>query len=98
MLKNIATRRSTYKYMYSMYVDFSRKITETLNRPRFFYINLIEPKTYKYYKEITTIYGNLFVFKIHPYMYYTMLHLIKNQIFNKYISNNNKNSKLGKEK
>lgn len=49
MLKNIINRRSLYKYMYSMYIDYSFKIKETISRPRFFYINLIEPKVYNYY-------------------------------------------------
>jgi hypothetical protein len=82
MLKNIAVRRGTYKYMYSMYVDYSKKISETLNRPRFFYINLIEPKIYKYYKEITSQYGYMFISNVYPYLRYTLLLNIKEDIIN----------------
>jgi hypothetical protein len=82
MLKNIAVRRGTYKYMYSMYVDYSKKISETLNRPRFFYINLIEPKIYKYYKEITSQYGYMFISNVYPYLRYTLLLNIKDDIIN----------------
>lgn len=48
-INNIVLRRSMYKYMYSMYINCYDKIKETINRPRFFYINLIEPKIHKYY-------------------------------------------------
>jgi len=82
MLKNLAVRRGTYKYMYSMYVDYSKKISETLNRPRFFYINLIEPKIYDYYKEITSQYGDMFNTKVYPNLRYTILLNIKDAIIN----------------
>jgi hypothetical protein len=91
MLKNIVVRRGTYKYMYSMYVNYSRKVSETLNRPRFFYINLIEPKTYKYYSEITNNFGNMYIYKLYPYLRYTLLLLIKNFLISRY----NNSSTLG---
>jgi hypothetical protein len=58
-LKNLLLRRITYKYMYSMYVDSYKKINETLNRPRFFYMNLIEPKIFPYYMKIVNSYQNV---------------------------------------
>jgi hypothetical protein len=48
-INNMSMRRSLYKYMYSMYINCYEKIKETVNRPRFFYINLIEPSIHKYY-------------------------------------------------
>jgi len=56
---NILSRRALYKYMYSMYINYMYKVKETLNRPRFFYINLIEPKTYNYYSNIVKTYEEL---------------------------------------
>jgi len=61
MLKNIITRRSLYKYMYSMYVDNSAKIKETISKPRFFFINLIEPKIYNYYYWVIKWYEELII-------------------------------------
>jgi hypothetical protein len=58
---NMLSRRALYKYMYSMYVDYINKVKETLNRPRFFYINLIEPKTYNYYSNIVKAYEELII-------------------------------------
>ena len=58
---NILSRRALYKYMYSMYVNYMCKVRETLSRPRFFYSNLIEPKTYNYYSNIVKAYEELLV-------------------------------------
>ena len=58
---NILSRRALYKYMYSMYIDYINKVKETLNRPRFFYINLIEPKTYNYYSNIVKAYEEIII-------------------------------------
>jgi hypothetical protein len=44
-----------------MYVNYINKIKETLNRPRFFYINMIEPKTYNYYSNIVKAYEELLI-------------------------------------
>jgi hypothetical protein len=61
-LRNMLLRRISYKYMYSMYADMYKKINETINRPRIFYINIIEPKVYNYYREVISLYGQwLFV-------------------------------------
>src|SRR5271169_727413 len=60
---NILSRRALYKYMYSMYINYISKVTETLNRPRFFYINLIEPKVYNYYSNIVKAYESLLIKK-----------------------------------
>jgi hypothetical protein len=42
-----------------MYVDSYKKINETLNRPSFFYMNLIEPKIFPYYMKIVNSYQNV---------------------------------------
>jgi hypothetical protein len=60
-IKNLTVRRSIYKYMYSMYVEFYKKIKQTVNRPRFFYVNLIEPKLYYSYSNIISNYENYFI-------------------------------------
>jgi len=75
-IKNLTLRRGIYKYMYSMYIDYSKKIKDTLNRPRFFYMNLIEPKLYKIYNNIiqsynTYIWGN----KKSVFIYFCLLAL-----------------------
>jgi hypothetical protein len=71
---NLLLRRILYKYMYSMYVDYINKVRETLNRPRFFYINLIEPKTYNYYSNIVKAYEELLLLNNKKkYIYLCML-------------------------
>src|SRR5947207_10054657 len=60
---NILSRRVLYKYMYSLYIDYSKKIKETLNRPNFFYINLIKPKTFNYYSNIIKLYEKILTIK-----------------------------------
>jgi hypothetical protein len=47
--------------MYSMYTDFYKKIKNTINRPRFFYMNLIEPRLYNTYSSIVYYYDNYFL-------------------------------------
>lgn len=61
-LKNLMLRRFAYKYMYSLYIDVYKKVNETLNRPRFFYINIIEPKMFPYYTKVVKSYEE-WVFK-----------------------------------
>jgi len=58
-LKNLILRRSTYKYMYSMFADYQTKIQETMNRPRFFYMNIIDPSIFFFYKRIVNYYRAL---------------------------------------
>lgn len=95
---HIIWRRIMYKYMYSMYVDFSSKIYDTINRPRFFYINILEPRIYNYYKKITKEYKSILILKSKMYFVYLCLsllnikYLINNEIFffNKRKENNNK--------
>jgi len=55
-LRNVMLRRFAYKYMYSLYVDVYKKVNETLNRPRFFYINIIEPTVFPYYSQVVKSY------------------------------------------
>ena len=55
-LKNLLLRRITYKYMYSLYADMYKKVNETINRPKFFYINIIEPKIFPYYNKVMNTY------------------------------------------
>jgi hypothetical protein len=59
--ENILSRRVLYRYMYSMYVNYSIKIKETINRPRFFYLNIIEPKTFNYYSNVIKSYENILI-------------------------------------
>jgi hypothetical protein len=78
---NLLLRRILYKYMYSMYVDYINKVRETLNRPRFFYINLIEPKIYNYYSNIVKAYEELLIINNKgKYIYLCMLILKWNNI------------------
>jgi len=75
--ENILSRRVLYKYIYSMYVDYSKKIKETLNRPRFFYLNMIEPKTYNYYSNIIKLYENIITMNNKGNFLYLCLLIIK---------------------
>ena len=75
--ENILSRRILYKYMYSMYVDSKNKIKETLNRPRFFYLNLIEPKIFNYYSNIIKLYENILVINAKDNFYYLCLLILK---------------------
>jgi hypothetical protein len=95
MLKNILVRRGIYKYMYSMYVDYYNKISETLNRPRFFYINLIEPNTYYYYNWVLKNIRKMYKYKLYHYLRYTFLLISKKFLIttfynNSDLDNNNK--------
>jgi len=80
-LRNISVRRGLYKYMYSMYINYSQKIKESINRPRFFYLNLIEPKTYNYYNLVVNTYGKLLMKKNIPFFFLICLLMLQ---FNKF--------------
>lgn len=95
LLKNIINRRSLYKYMYSMYVNYSFKIKETISRPRFFYINLIEPKVYHHYYWVIRWY-ELLIFKYQDSLLkkifllksqLNFIHINKNSIIRNKVSN-----------
>jgi hypothetical protein len=77
-LENLLMRRTLYKYMYSMYENYTKKIEISLERPRFFYINLIEPKVRYYYNNIINTYDKL-LFKYNKnfmvYLYIMLLEL-----------------------
>lgn len=77
-LENLLMRRTLYKYMYSMFENYTKKIEISLERPRFFYINLIEPKIRNYYNNIINIYDKL-LFKYNKnliiYLYIILLEL-----------------------
>ena len=102
--ENMFSRRILYKYMYSFYVDYTKKIKETLNRPRFFYLNLIEPKTFNYYSNVIKSYEKILTISNKDIFLYLCLSILKwNFIYknniqylkNKYLffnyKNNNKN-------
>jgi len=91
-LSNISIRRSIYKYMYSMYIDYYEKIKDTINRPRFFYINLIEPRIHKYYNWIVKYYGELLVIKNKPMILVLYLLLLQANFVNKLKLNSIKNN------
>ena len=74
---NILSRRVLYKYMYSLYIDYSKKIKETLNRPNFFYINLIEPKTFNYYSNIIKLYEKILTINNKEKFFYLCLLILK---------------------
>jgi hypothetical protein len=80
-LSYIALKRTLYKYMYSMYVDYKLKVEETINRPRFFYINIIEPNTYKLYSNIIKQYR--WIISRKPFSIYLYLLLMQLKIFNR---------------
>jgi hypothetical protein len=85
-LRNILFIRSIYKYMYSMYANYPLKIKETLNRPRLFYLNLIEPKISYYYREIVNQYIDLLsLYKKKNFLIFNLLILllrdVKSKIF-----------------
>lgn len=82
-ISNITLRRTVYKYMYSMYINCYDKINDTINRPRFFYINLIEPKLHKYYDWVVKYYGELIIIKKKPMLLLLYLLLLQANIVNK---------------
>src|SRR6266496_2036604 len=75
--ENMLSRRVLYKYMYSLYIDYSKKVKETLNRPRFFYLNLIEPKTFNYYSNIIKLYEKILTISSKGNFFYLCLLLLK---------------------
>jgi hypothetical protein len=75
--ENILSRRIIYKYMYSMYVNYSEKIKKSLNRPRFFYLNLIEPKIFNNYSNIIKLYENILKLSYKESFLYLCMLLLK---------------------
>ena len=94
-LQNLMLRRFAYKYMYSLYIDVYKKVNETLNRPRFFYINIIEPKMFPYYIKVIKSYEE-WVFKYNRGLVITIcLLLLKiNEIYKKSNKSLKKKSKF----
>jgi hypothetical protein len=82
-ISNITLRRTVYKYIYSMYINCYDKIKDTINRPRFFYINLIEPKIHKYYDWVVKYYGELIIIKKKPMLILLYLFLLQANFVNK---------------
>jgi len=62
-LMHIITRRGMYKYMYSMYANYSQKIQETISRPRFFYLNLIYPNISFHFAKVIKLYQETLIKK-----------------------------------
>jgi len=99
-IKNLTVRRSLYKYMYSMYVDYAKKIKQTINRPHFFYMNLIQPNIYNKYTNIIHNYNYYFIKNSKSlFIYICILALklnynIKNNLYSiiNNINNNNYNN------
>ena len=83
-ISNIVLRRTIYKYMYSMYINCYDKIKDSINRPRFFYINLIEPKLYKYYDWVVKYYGEIIIIKKKPMLLLLYLYLLQLKFVNKF--------------
>jgi hypothetical protein len=86
--------------MYSLYVNNKNKIKNTINRPRVFYVNLIEPKIISYYEMIVNLYEKLLMKKNKIFLfslYFLVLYLnnlkynnmnrISGKIYNKLIYN-----------
>ena len=104
-LTNMLLRRSLYKYMYSMYINSLEKMKETLNRPRFFYINIIEPKIVQFYTKIVEIYGKLLIRKHKAFFIYLILYIINSykkkniykKDFDKKLIGLNRNKKIKKD-
>lgn len=100
-LQNLIRRRSSYKYMSSMYYNYYSKIQETINRPRFFYLNIIDPSVVYYYKQIVSYYRALQVrkpFGVYLFLSLLQLRILKKKyiypIYNKVITRNSINGKL----
>jgi hypothetical protein len=78
IMQNILTRRTLYKYMSSMYTNFSEKVKASYSRPRFFYINILEPNIAKYYFKVVRTYEKIIMFKtgiFKLYLYYFLLQM-----------------------
>jgi hypothetical protein len=86
---NILSRRGLYKYMYSMYANYSHKIQDTLNRPKFFYLNLIYPNISTHYGRIINLYQKSLLNNTKSNIFTTLLLLFKNNNINNKVSYNN---------
>jgi len=86
--------------MYSLYVNNKKKIKNTINRPRIFYVNLIEPRIISYYEMIVSLYEKLLMKKNEIFLfslYFLVLYLnnlkfnhknrISSKIYNKLVYN-----------
>ena len=82
ILRNIITRRGLYKYIYSMYSNYKKKILETINRPRFFYINLIDSKVFVHYRNVIELYQNILYYKKRDFFLNLCLIIFKYNIIN----------------
>jgi hypothetical protein len=76
-LKNIIMRRTMYKYMYSMYTNSYQKVKETMNKPRFFFMNIIDPSSYNYYNIVMKYYEELVFRRKKSIMVYFCLLLLQ---------------------
>jgi hypothetical protein len=74
---HLLTRRGIYKYMYSLYANSSEKIQDTLNKPRFFYLNLIEPNISSHYNKVINLYHNFILNKNKSTIISSLLHIFK---------------------
>jgi len=70
-----------------MYANYSQKVQETINRPRFFYLNLIYPNISSHYAKVIKLYQETLVKKNRITLLYVLLLLLKN-------NNINNNTKL----
>jgi hypothetical protein len=91
-LKNIIMRRTMYKYMYSMYANSYQKVKETMNKPRFFFMNIIDPSSYNYYNIVMKYYEELVFRKKRSIMVYFCLLLLQLNWRNKNRNNFNENN------
>lgn len=62
-LQDVIKRRTLYRYMYSMYSNNLKKIQETLNKPSYYFINIIEPKLFIYYVNVINTYQHMLINK-----------------------------------
>src|ERR1700752_2888764 len=88
---NILSRRGLYKYMYSMYANYSQKVQETLNRPKFFYLNLIYPNISSHYAKVIKLYQETLLKKNKATLLNVLLLLLKNNNVNNDILHNKSN-------
>jgi hypothetical protein len=83
---NMLKARALYKYMYSMYIDYSSIIQNILTRPRIFYLNIIEPKVYYYYSNVLVNYERILIHFSKRQFIYILLFILKWNLNNKFFS------------
>lgn len=93
---NMLKIRAIYKYMYSMYVNYSHIIQNIMARPRIFYINLIDPKIHYYYSNVLESYEKILISLSKNEFIFFLIFILKKNLNSKISSQFSRFFRMGK--